>query len=250
MIRQASVVVLLLGLCIGQASADVGKASDWIDRVVVTSDGELLGRVEDFAIDTTDLSVRFVVVAVGSFLIDDNLIAVAPDALEVSPSGEYLVAYADGLESARRFGSNTWPSAPDVLASAERGSPPTDVEVPDSSDEPGGFEEDGVATISDGRRTAMIRSGERSMSVEHDQDDAAPESMTTASSSSEGEPDATKLPLPSFATLDGNGDGQLDRREIGARLGRTESFTELDLDESGAIDSFEFDLLKSSRPER
>jgi len=251
LLRMYVLAFLLLWLA-ASARADVAKASAWFDLVVVTQDGELLGRVEDFAIERDDLSLLFVVVSVGSFLIDDNLIAVAPDALEMSADGEFLVVHTTDLANARRFGPNTWPDSADVLASA-RAQLPTDVEVPSGSGQSRGFDEDGIATISDGRRTAVIRSGEQSVSVSHEEESepAAIElslpSSDTLESIVSGEADPTQLVLPDFGALDGNGDGQLDRREIGARLGRTESFTELDIDESGSIDTFEFDLLVESR---
>ena len=45
-------------------SADVTRASDWVGRVVLTEGGELLGRVEDFALNES-MAVQFVVVSVG-----------------------------------------------------------------------------------------------------------------------------------------------------------------------------------------
>lgn len=248
MMRIYGLVGLLMWALLGNAYGDVVKASEWIDRVVVTHDGELLGRVEDFAIDSSEVSVKYVVVAIGSFLIDDNLIAVAPDALQLSADGEYLVVYTEGLASARRFGPGNWPPTADVLAMQERGSPPSDVQVPQTAEDSRGFAEEGVATISDGRRTAVIRSGERSMSVEHE--DSTPQAAVRVRDDTDvasGEPDPTKLPLPRFGALDSNDDGVLDRREIGARLARDERFSELDTDESGTIDSFEYDLFVESR---
>ena len=62
-------------------SADVSKASDWVGRAVITAEGQPLGRVEDLAIDIEAAQIKYVVVSVGSFLIEDSLIAVHPDAL-------------------------------------------------------------------------------------------------------------------------------------------------------------------------
>src|SRR5690606_13294597 len=67
----------------GSPSA-VLKASELKGRIVETRDGEELGRVQDFAIDLASGRIGYVVVSVGSFLIEDSLIAVAPDALRQS----------------------------------------------------------------------------------------------------------------------------------------------------------------------
>lgn len=253
MVRFFILAVLSGSLWFHNASADVVKASGWIDLAVVTANGELLGRVEDFAIESDGLSLRYVVVAVGSFLIDDNLIAIDPAAFQMSADGEYLIVSTVDISSARRFGVDGWPEAADVLASVDT-EPLSEVEAVASSTTRQGFQTDGVASISDGQRTAMIRNGERSVSSASDpMPKNAPEpGVSEITDNAErlvagGEPDATKIQLPSFISLDRNDDGRLDRREIGARLGRAESFGALDIDESGYIDSFEFDLLIESR---
>ena len=109
-------LVLTGGLCTTGLLADVTRASRMVDRVVLTSDGELLGRVEDLALQTGSFEVAYVVVSVGSYLIDNNLIAVNPKALRESSSGEYLVIPSDVLEDAPRFNQDSWPNEAQVDA--------------------------------------------------------------------------------------------------------------------------------------
>ena len=102
----------------------VMKATDWLGHVVTTRDGKELGTVRDFGIDAHSGKVVFVVVSVGSFLIENNLIAVAPDAL-VRTRGDagvlLLDADTNNLKDAQRFASDSkWPTAPDVLAFRKR----------------------------------------------------------------------------------------------------------------------------------
>src|SRR5512147_461503 len=84
----------------------VMKATDWLGHVVTTRDGKELGTVRDFGIDEHSGKVVFVVVSVGSFLIENNLIAVAPDAL-VRTRGDagvlVLDSDANNLKDAKRF---------------------------------------------------------------------------------------------------------------------------------------------------
>ena len=100
--------------------AESAKATNLVGQVVVTADGELLGRVEDIAVNVASKSVDYVVVSIGSFLVDDNLIAVHTDDLGQSEDGRYLVVYSDDLDSARRFGADNWPDSADVLPGAGR----------------------------------------------------------------------------------------------------------------------------------
>ncbi len=241
-------ICLLAGLLTGAllthpAMADTSKASSWVGRVVVTQDGELLGRIEDLAVDLANKRIDYVVVSIGSFLIDDNLIAVHPDALGESEDGRYLVIYTDGLDAARRFGTGNWPAQADVLASADRA--PVTVEQIETEDDTG-FDAGRVATISDGRRTATVKPGERT------QIEVAPDAETPATSAPEVRPkrfrqDSGPEPLladSEFERLDDNGDGYLSRSEIGARLARDVRYTDYDLDGNDGIDPFEFQIMK------
>src|SRR5262245_29567623 len=97
-------------------SAQMGKASDWLGSLVLAPNGEEIGTIRDFAIDPSSGKVIYIVVSVGSFLIEDNLIAVSPDAL--SPSGDHQwVLYTDveTLRRAQRFATDKpWPARADV----------------------------------------------------------------------------------------------------------------------------------------
>lgn len=245
----------------GAAIGDVSKASDWVGRSVVTDAGQPLGRIEDIAIDIEAGSIAYLVVSIGSFLIEDSLIAVDPDALAPSAQGDALVLFSDSLEQARRFGAENWPAAADVLPSDEAGD--GELVAAESTGESGatGFDRGGSAMISDGRRRATFADGERKIEPVSRARSTAADRVSRAglSSGSEGGSgedsgdsaaaviDASTLPLPSFRSLDGNGDGVLSRREIGARLGRSESFPEVDVDASGAVDRFEYELLQAAR---
>ena len=104
----------------GYAASDAKphKASDWLGHAVTTRDGKELGTVRDFAIDEHG-KVIYLVVSVGSFLIENNLIAVAPDALAPSRANDNVLELAadpDALVKAQRFASDSrWPTKPDVL---------------------------------------------------------------------------------------------------------------------------------------
>ena len=245
----SSKICMIATFLMGLLSASFGfaettKASDWVGRVVITVDGELLGRIEDFALDIDQQRIAFVVVSIGSFLIDDNLIAVHPDALGESDDGRYLVVYADDLDSAARFGKNNWPTSASVLASAERQS--VEGATLAAQDGTNGFAANRVATISDGRRTATITGGANDIQIETT---GGPRPNTAAQvqpkryqSSSGGEP---LLADSEFERLDDNGDGYLSRSEIGAMLNPNVRYPDFDLDGNDGIDAFEFQVLKN-----
>jgi sporulation protein YlmC with PRC-barrel domain len=224
--------------------AQTAKASDWVGRVVVTTDGELLGRVEDFSLDVEQKRVDYVVVSIGSFLVDDNLIAVHPDALGESEDSRYLVVYTDSLGSARRFGADNWPASADVLASAER--QPVSVDEVEAQDNASGFSGERVATISDGQRTATMKSGENEVQFESNTAALAPGAefevqpkRFTGSFSTD-----PVLADSEFERLDDNSDGYLSRSEIGPRLQKSVRYQDYDLDGNEGIDAFEFQILK------
>ena len=77
--------------------------------------------MRDLAIDEHSGKVVYLVVSVGSFLIENNLIAVAPDALVPAGTddGTYLLlADPNGLKDATRFASDgKWPKKADVIRS-------------------------------------------------------------------------------------------------------------------------------------
>jgi sporulation protein YlmC with PRC-barrel domain len=223
----------------GSASA-VTKAGELKGRVVETRDGEELGRIHDFAVDLESGRIAYVVVSVGSFLIEDSLIAVAPGALRESADADrrlVLETDAASLRKARRFAARgNWPTRADVLAAAGEREGAADPA-------PGGAEDErqrrGTATISDGNRTATLSAGERSIRFE-DPPRTPPGSEEAA---------ASERPAPGnrFERLDSDGDGVLNRAEIAHELSRSDSYSDIDLDGSGGIDPDEFDELLESR---
>ncbi len=226
----------------------IKKATDWIGRVVITPDGELLGRIEDLAVDMEAKQLKYVVVSVGSFLIDRNLIAVDPDALGQSEDGRYLVVNSDVLETAYRFGASSWPSVADVLPSNPR--------VRASLPSPGEDQDDDVArdpgvvaTISDGRRTATMKAGENKATIETDNTVPAPRDSYPEVAPKKWEGSRPLLADSAFERLDDNGDGYLSRREIGPRLDPSTRYKDYDLDGNDGIDAFEFQAMKTN-PDR
>ena len=225
------------------AFAESSKASSWVGRVVVTTDGDMLGRIEDFAIDVEAKSVDYVVVSIGSFLIDDNLIAVHPDALGESSDGLYLVIYADNLDGARRFGRENWPTAPDVMPSDERTPVDVDREAIAEEDGDGGFNDSRVATISSGNRTATMKEGDAAATIETSGPVDSPR-VDVAPKRYRGDGAPPLLADSEFERMDDDQDGYLSRREIGARLAQGVSFGDYDFDGNDGIDPFEFQILK------
>ena len=204
----------------------------------------MLGRVQDFAVDVSNGRIKYVVVSVGSFLIDNNLIAVAPQALTADKKGQYIVLNSDDLAGAERFGTESWPDRADVFANAEVAEQsaalvsPTDAQSNTDSqaaDEP-------IATISDGRRTGTIRSGERQASIVGEPEKAnAPQVGVEPKRWQDNRP---AMADSEFEQLDEDGDGYLTRREIGPRMQPHHRFDAFDLDGNDGIDVFEFQVMK------
>ena len=223
--------------------AQPAKVSDLLGQVVVTADGELLGRVEDLAVDLQTGDVSFVVVSVGSFLIDDNLIAVHPNALRAADDEQYLVVQGKGLTSARRFGQGSWPRQADVVAMDR----PRDVAIAPEQIEAAEAElaSRRQAVISDGRRTATLKAGDREVQIETLE---PPAGMRDASVKPKkfdaGSRPRSERVDEDFAALDADGDGYLSRREIAPRLGMEDAYGDLDLDGNDGIDQFEYQVLK------
>jgi sporulation protein YlmC with PRC-barrel domain len=241
--RLLMATALAMSIALPVQAAD--RASDLLGRIVETRDGKELGRVSDFALNLDNGRIEFVVVSVGSFLIEDGLIAVAADALRASADADgrlVLEASAERVRLARRFGPGNWPDAPDVGREPDGETPPLatrDTEAEPSAERPPGR---GSAVISDGRRTATLSAGERRIEViKPPPEPAAP---------AKPEPPSRAKPVPTtlFDRLDRNRDGVLDRAEIAHELGRDDSFSDIDLNRDGVIDREEFERFRPENP--
>ena len=240
--RYAVCFALWLVFAPATALAQPTSAAGWEGKVVVMANGELLGRVEDVAVDLERKSIVYLVVSVGSFLIDENLIAVDPEALRLSDDGYYFVLHTESLDAAKRFGSDDWPAEPDVLPAQyiDRGDDSDPTEAPENN--PRINVTDSVATISNGRRTGTIRAGEKNATIE------AQEGVEPPSRSGQVQPkrwrgERPMLASSEFEKLDEDGDGYLTRREIGGRMREGLLFNDFDYDGNDGIDPFEFEVM-------
>ena len=222
--------VLALAAPLATVQADIIKASTWLGQYVLTNDGNELGKVEDIAIDQADGKVAYVVVSIASFLIDDSLIAVHPDALLAQPGSTNLVLHTDqDLQSVERFADDRWPLRASVLPSNAAPQIPTAADPP-SSDQPAVAT--GTATITGSTKTATLSAGERRI---------------TSIQLPIATPTIAILPYDGpptdFDRLDQDGNGILSRREIAHQLTNSDTYTDVDGDDNGVVDRFEFDVL-------
>lgn len=232
-------ICCLLGGLTAWAAAATAAPGSLIGRSVTTANGEELGRVHDFAVDLGSGEVRYVVVSVGSFLIDEAFIAVAPAALREDGEGLILLAERDSLRQVPRFAAGRWPEQAQVAAASvnDPDGNPMEAAVPRGS-----------ATISSGNRTATLADGERNIQFTEDPG-AGPEPAAGISAAGPGAPTSAVRGTPrnQFERLDRDGDGVLDRAEIAHELFRSDSYADIDLDASGGIDEGEFDHMLLSR---
>jgi len=226
--------------------------------------------VRDFAVDLSSGRIGYVVISVGSFLIEDSLIAVDPRALRESADADgrlVLEASATALRSAPRFAAGDWPLGPDVVAeqSAQRSAAQEDGDEPAAGQAQAaesGDRDRGIATISDGLRTATLTAGDRTIRLVEPVRQAgagdreatgnarnapteppkAGDSPEAAAADNSGKDAETR-----FQRLDRNGDGVLDRAEIAHELGRRDSYSDVDLNDDGVIQAEEFETLKADR---
>ncbi len=202
-----------------------------------------------------------VVVSVGSFLIENNLIAVAPDALAPSRANDSVLELAadpDALVKAQRFASDSrWPTKPDVLrgdahaiaasggaadtqpatvAPASTGSPTdssTSSATSSSTELPSGS-----ATIESRSKTAHLSGGERYIKSAAPPP-APPVSLKSAPASA---PKQARLePITKFDRLDVDGDGVLNRSEFAPVMSRGDRYGKVDTNADGVIEPQEFD---------
>jgi len=236
---------LLLASLAAAATADWERGSDLMGRSVETRDGEPLGRVHDFALDVDSGGIHFVVIAVGSFLIEDSFIAVDPAALRDSAGPDRMLVLereADALRSVPRFADTDWPDSADVVAAAEA---PAGEQAPAGEPAAGGR---GTATISSERKRATLAGGERRIELTEPQPaPAAPGDAATDTGSGEQDRAAPSVPEGPFARLDTDGSGVLDRSEIAHEMRRGDRYAEIDTDSDGIIDPEEFAALMARR---
>lgn len=204
------------------------KLTDLLGHPVVTDGGDKLGNVEDFAINPTTGSIEFVVISIGSFLVQNSLIAVQPDALAPAASGDPLVLKADDLEVAHRFNADNWPSAADVRSAGSQRDASTGETASVAP-----LSATGKATITAGRKKATWEDGKRELVNGPIRRATPPPQKNRAAS-------AKSRVVPNFKNLDRNRDGRLSRAEIGAELTQRSGFKDLDIDANGAIDDFEY----------
>ncbi|MGH7571844.1 MAG: PRC-barrel domain-containing protein [Gemmatimonadota bacterium] len=80
---------------------------------VVNSQGEDLGKVEDFMLDLENGRIRHAILSFGGFLgMGDKLFAIPPETMRVDTKNKCLVLDLDRgrLENAPGFDKNNWPS--------------------------------------------------------------------------------------------------------------------------------------------
>jgi PRC-barrel domain/EF hand len=228
------------------AAPTLVKASDWLCHVVSTRDGKELGTVRDFAIDESTGKVVYVVVSVGSYLIENNLIAVAPDALEPQPnqaSGLLLEADPAVLPKAQRFATDSrWPDRPDVLRDTAA-VPPTAV-AESSAEQEEAAPVTGTATIESPSKTAHLSASERY--IKPNPNAPAPAATPkpapkTASATKSGPP-----PITTFDKLDKDGDGVLNRAEFAHVITPSDSYSKIDANANGVIDRQEFEAYQAA----
>jgi sporulation protein YlmC with PRC-barrel domain len=247
------------------STSAITRAGDLLGRTVATRDGEELGKVQDLALDLATGRVVYVVVAVGSFLIEDSLIAVDPEALRTSGDDDgrlLLEADAASLRDAQRFSADDWPLRADVTV-ARNSAPGLALHDEPRAAGTGTEPPRGSATISDGRRTATLSAGERAIRLIEaptaeaapateplplneptDAPAAAPEAASPPGSTRSG---AGTPPRSRFDRLDSDGNGALDRAEIAHVLTREDRFSRIDRNGDGTIQRDELDALMQSR---
>ncbi len=247
-------VVVGLGLAAMDALAASGpaKASGWLGHSVITRDGKELGTVRDLAIDEQSGRVVYLVVSVGSFLIENNLIAVAPDALVPAGTDDgtfLLLADPAGLKDAKRFASDAqWPKKADVIRSES----PTTLATTTAAPEPAtagapAAATTGTATIESRSKTAKLSANERV--ITETPMAAAPAKPATATKPTTAtSPTAASRPPPltQFDHLDKDGDGVLNRSEFAQVISPKDSYSKIDTNANGVIEPQEFDAYQEA----
>ena len=242
----------------------IARASDWLGSIVVTHDGDEVGTIRDFGIDQASGHVEYIVVSVGSFLIENNLIAVRPDALVQDSDHRFVLeADLDQLKQAKRFAfDSTWPARADVarstkLASAPRSEHPAEATTPAAAN--GGTEaaSAGTATITSKTKQAYLSADQRYVKeVEKPAGAKSPGTSSTLPPIIESKPQpatdsASQAARSSadgrFDQLDRDHDGVLNRAEIATEMGPKDKYSKLDVNADGVIERDEFEAFESQR---
>lgn len=244
----ALLVVGLAGIAADAGAASPARASGWLGHSVITRDGKELGTVRDLAIDEHTGKVVYLVVSVGSFLIENNLIAVAPDALVPAGTNDgvyLLLADPNGLKDATRFASDgQWPKKADVVRSeasatvaATQTAEPA-ATAPSTTTSPA----TGTATIESRSKTAKLSASERVITATAPPPaPAKPATATTPTTSASRPP-----PLTQFDHLDKDGDGVLNRSEFAQVISPKDSYSKIDTNANGVIEPQEFDAYQEA----
>ena len=229
-------ITLVAALVAYPAAASAVKITELIGHPVETDSGDKLGNIEDFSIDPKTGSLEFVVISIGSFLVENSLIAVEPEALSQVANGDPVILRMEDLEVAHRFNADNWPDSADVRSVAKKDSEGSD--SASSSDSSTTLSSTGTATITAGSKKATYENGKREL---------VNGPIRRASQSTRPRPAAaprTDRVVPNFKNLDRNKDGRLSRAEIGAELNQRSGFKDLDADANGTIDDFEYDAYR------
>jgi hypothetical protein len=254
MLRQTlkrALVVVGLGLAAVDAlAAGPAKASGWLGHSVITRDGKELGTVRDLAIDEQSGRVVYLVVSVGSFLIENNLIAVAPDALVPAGTDDgtfLLLADPAGLKDAKRFASDAqWPKKADVIRSESTTTLATTA-TPEPATAAAPAAATGTATIESRSKTAKLSANERV--ITETPMPAAPAKPATATKPTPAtNPTSASRPPPltQFDHLDKDGDGVLNRSEFAQVISPKDSYSKIDTNANGVIEPQEFDAYQEA----
>ncbi len=246
-----ALVIVGLGLAVADtaaAASATAKASDWLGHSVTTRDGKELGTVRDLAIDEPSGKVVYLVVSVGSFLIENNLIAVAPEALVPAGTADgtfLLLADPNGLREAKRFASDgQWPKKADVIRSDVAPTVAT-VAAPVATEPAAATAapSTGTATIESRSKSAKLSASERVIT-----ETPAPVSPPKSTSQSAAPTAARPPPLTQFDHLDKDGDGVLNRSEFAQVISPRDSYSKIDTNANGVIEPQEFDAYQAAHP--
>jgi len=238
-------ISLVAALIAIPATASAMKLTDLVGHPVETDSGDKLGNIEDFSIDPETGDLQFVVISIGSFLVENSLIAVDPDALSQAANGDPVVLRMDDLEVAHRFNADNWPDAADVRSVASQDSEGSDAEGGSGSSNASSsstpLSSSGTATITSGNRTATYENGKREITNGPIRKASSNSSAKASSKTRKARMQRSNRVVPNFKNLDSNKDGRISQSEIGAQLNHRSNFSDLDADNNGSIDDFEYE---------